>query len=56
MILFFIKLILEIFTVTCFILFDNLFYKALELISRHASIDYAQEGVHDVNITVIYVN
>lgn len=47
-----ITIILELITATCFIFIDRLLYESLDLIARHAVIDYTQEGVHDVTITV----
>lgn len=46
------KVILELLTVTCFILLDHLVSVGLELVAKYARIDYEQTGEHIVNITV----
>lgn len=40
------KLILELLTVTSFVLLDRLFYETLHLIRRHARLDYRQVNYH----------
>lgn len=47
-----IKLLFEMITATMFILLDRLFYEALDLVRRHARIDYVQTGHHDLMIQV----
>ncbi|KAF5307692.1 hypothetical protein FQR65_LT06747 [Abscondita terminalis] len=47
-----IKLLLEMITATTFILLDRLFYEALDLVRRHARIDYMQTGRHDMMLQV----
>lgn len=47
-----VKLLFEMFTATMFILLDRLFYEALDLVKRHARIDYVQTGHHDLVIQV----
>lgn len=46
------KLLLEMITATTFILLDRLFYEALDLVRRHAHIDYYQTGHHDLFLQV----
>lgn len=46
------KLLLEMLTATTFILLDRLFYEALDLVRRHARIDYLQTGHHDLMLKV----
>ncbi|KAK5645220.1 hypothetical protein RI129_006520 [Pyrocoelia pectoralis] len=46
------KLLLEMITATTFILLDRLFYEALDLVRRHAKIDYMQTGHHDLMLEV----
>lgn len=46
------KLLLEMVTATTFILLDRLFYEALDLVRRHARIDYVQTGHHDLLLQV----
>lgn len=46
------KLLLEMITATTFVLLDRLFYEALDLVRRHARIDYLQTGHHDLTIQV----
>jgi uncharacterized HAD superfamily protein len=46
------KFTLEIITVSCFILVDNLFTTMLEIVAEHSKIDYTQRGYHNVKITV----
>ncbi|XP_066246800.1 protein sneaky [Euwallacea similis] len=45
-------LILEMLTAGVFILLDSLFYEALDLIRRHAKIDYLTTGRHDLLLQV----
>lgn len=45
-------LLLEMVTATILILLDRLFYEALDLIRRHAKIDYIQTGRHDLVLNV----
>lgn len=47
-----VKLLFEMITATMFILLDRLFYEALDLVRRHARIDYVQTGHHDLLIQV----
>lgn len=46
------KLLLEMITATTFVLLDRLFYEALDLVRRHARIEYVQSGHHDLDIQV----
>lgn len=46
------KLLLEILSATCFIMLDRLYYECLDLVQRHARIDYEQEGIHEVHLLV----
>lgn len=46
------KLILEMLTATTFVLLDRLFYEALDLVRRHAKIDYVQSGHHDMLLQI----
>ncbi|XP_022909836.1 protein sneaky [Onthophagus taurus] len=46
------KLLLEMITATTFILLDRLFYEALDLVRRHAHIDYYQTGHHDMMLQI----
>lgn len=46
------QLLLEIITATTFILFDRLFYEGLDLVKRHAKINYVQTGRHDMKLEV----
>ncbi|KAJ3643166.1 hypothetical protein Zmor_025892 [Zophobas morio] len=47
-----IHLLLELITATTFILLDRLFYEGLDLVRRHARIDYVQTGRHDMKLEV----
>lgn len=47
-----IHLVLEMITATTFILLDRLFYEILDLVRRHARIDYVQTGRHDMLLEV----
>ncbi|XP_015586402.1 E3 ubiquitin-protein ligase DCST1 [Cephus cinctus] len=46
------KLILEMVTATTFVLLDRLFYETLDLVRRHAHIEYMQAGRHDMTLDV----
>ncbi|KAL0269121.1 UNVERIFIED_CONTAM: hypothetical protein PYX00_006956 [Menopon gallinae] len=46
------KLVLEMVTATTFILLDRLFYETLDIVARHAHVEYAQTGEHDMSLTV----
>lgn len=46
------KLGLEMLTATTFILLDRLFYEALDLVRRHAKVDFYQSGHHDMMLQV----
>lgn len=48
----FCRLLLEMITATTFVLLDRLFYEALDLVRRHAKIDYTQIGHHDMLLKV----
>lgn len=48
-----IKLIFEVFTTTCFVLLDRLFFESLDVIARHSKINYVQEGEHFIQISVL---
>lgn len=45
-------LLLEILLASILILFDRLFYEILDMIRRHARIDYLQTGRHDLTIDI----
>ncbi|XP_050303167.1 protein sneaky-like isoform X2 [Anthonomus grandis grandis] len=45
-------LVLEMITASTFILLDRLFYEALDLIRRHAKIDYLTTGKHDLLLQI----
>lgn len=47
-----VRLLLEMVTATTFILLDRLFYEALDLVKRHAQIDYVQTGHHDLLLDI----
>jgi hypothetical protein len=47
-----VHLLLEMVTATTFILLDRLFYEGLDLVRRHARIDYVQTGRHDMKLEV----
>lgn len=34
---------------------DRLYYECLDLVGRHARIDYEQEGIHEVHLLVEYL-
>ncbi|XP_024880185.1 E3 ubiquitin-protein ligase DCST1-like [Temnothorax curvispinosus] len=46
------KLILEMLSVTTFILLDRLFFEALDLVRRHSRMEYTQAGHHDMTLEV----
>lgn len=45
-------LLLEVLLASILVLFDRLFYEILDMIRRHARIDYLQTGRHDLTIDV----
>lgn len=45
-------LLLEVIAATVLILIDRLFYEILDIICRHARIDYTQVGHHDLLLDV----
>ncbi|KAF7271176.1 hypothetical protein GWI33_015914 [Rhynchophorus ferrugineus] len=45
-------LLLEMMTATTFILLDRLFYEALDLVRRHAKIEYLTTGQHDLLLDI----
>ncbi|EZA47771.1 DC-STAMP domain-containing protein [Ooceraea biroi] len=47
-----VRLILEMISVTTFILLDRLFFEALDLVRRHARMEYTQAGHHDMTLEV----
>ncbi|XP_011864564.1 PREDICTED: DC-STAMP domain-containing protein 1-like [Vollenhovia emeryi] len=47
-----VKLILEMISVTTFILLDRLFFEALDLVRRHSHMEYTQAGHHDMTLEV----
>ncbi|XP_046493019.1 protein sneaky [Neodiprion pinetum] len=47
-----VKLILEMVTATTFVLLDRLFYETLDVVRRHALIEYTQSGRHDMSLEV----
>lgn len=47
-----VKLILEMISVTTFILLDRLFFEVLDLVKRHARMEYTQAGHHDMTLEV----
>lgn len=47
-----VKLVLQFISATFFILLDALLYELLDLIARRSQINYLQEGVNNLNITV----
>lgn len=46
------KLIAEVVAATSLVLLDTVFYEALDVIRRHAKVDYFQTGHHDLDIKV----
>ncbi|KAK9310033.1 hypothetical protein QLX08_000508 [Tetragonisca angustula] len=47
-----VKLLLELITATVFVILDWLFYEALDLIRRHAYMEYTQAGLHDLSLEI----
>ncbi|XP_018306105.1 DC-STAMP domain-containing protein 1 [Mycetomoellerius zeteki] len=47
-----VKLILELISITTFILMDRLFFEALDLVRRHSYMEYTQAGHHDLTLEV----
>lgn len=47
-----VRLLFEIITAVIILLFDRLFYEILDLIRRHARIDYTQVGHHDMSLDI----
>ncbi|XP_012260976.2 protein sneaky-like [Athalia rosae] len=47
-----VKLILEMVTATTFVLLDRLFFETLDVVRRHAHIEYTQSGRHDMSLEV----
>ncbi|XP_011163830.1 protein sneaky [Solenopsis invicta] len=47
-----VKLLLEIISVTTFLLLDRLFFEALDLIRRHSHMEYTQAGHHDMTLEI----
>ncbi|XP_031831854.1 protein sneaky isoform X2 [Nomia melanderi] len=47
-----IKLLLEIITASIFVILDSLFYEVLDMIGRHAYIEYTQAGHHDLALEI----
>lgn len=47
-----IKLVFEVIAASSLVLLDMVFYEALDVIRRHAKIDYFQTGHHDLQIRV----
>jgi E3 ubiquitin-protein ligase DCST1 len=48
----FVKLLLELLSVTFFVFLDHILSSLLSIIARHSQINFHQEGVHKFNITV----
>lgn len=46
------RLFLQFISTTFFVLLDRLFAELLEIIARHSRVNYLQEGVHNVKITL----
>lgn len=46
------RLLLQILSTTFFVFLDRLFSGLLEIIARHSRVNYLQEGVHNLNITL----
>lgn len=46
------KLVFEMIAASSLVVLDMVFYEALDVIRRHAKIDYYQTGHHDLSITV----
>lgn len=47
-----VKIILELMVVSVIILLDRLFYEILNMIRKHARIDYMQTGKHDMMLEI----
>ncbi|XP_023017807.1 ubiquitin protein ligase sneaky isoform X2 [Leptinotarsa decemlineata] len=47
-----VMILLEVLTITILVLLDRLFYEALDIIRRHARINYLQTGHHDLMLEV----
>ncbi|XP_066589961.1 protein sneaky [Prorops nasuta] len=47
-----VKLILEMITATTFVLLDRLFYETLDLVKRHARMEFTQVGHHDMTLDI----
>ncbi|PBC33003.1 DC-STAMP domain-containing protein [Apis cerana cerana] len=47
-----VKLLLEFIIVTIFVILDWLFYEVLDIIRRHAYMEYTQRGHHDLNLEI----
>ncbi|XP_078050611.1 protein sneaky isoform X1 [Augochlora pura] len=47
-----VKLMLEIITASIFVILDSLFYEVLDMIRRHALIEYTQAGHHDLSLEI----
>ncbi|XP_043271509.1 protein sneaky-like [Venturia canescens] len=47
-----VKLILEMVTATTFVLLDRLFFETLDLVRKHAHMEYSQAGHHDVKLEI----
>lgn len=47
------KLLLQLTSATFFVLLDRMLCELLDVVARHSRIDYVQEGVHNLNITLI---
>lgn len=47
-----VKLVFEIIAASSLVLLDIVFYEALDVIRKHAKIDYIQTGHHDLSIKV----
>ncbi|KAK9887184.1 hypothetical protein WA026_020637 [Henosepilachna vigintioctopunctata] len=46
------KLLIEVLFISTFVLIDRLFYEALDLVRRHAKIEYTQVGHHDLYLEI----
>lgn len=46
------RLLLHILSSSFFVLLDRIFFELLKIIARHARVNYFQEGVHNLNITL----
>ncbi|KOC61897.1 DC-STAMP domain-containing protein 1 [Habropoda laboriosa] len=47
-----VKLMLELITATVFVILDWLFYEVLDLVRRHAHMEYTQAGHHDLSLEI----